>query len=59
MLTQVEQIIYEEAVEKNIISTIQMCKKFGIGKLSVLKELPERFSISEMKAHDYIEAYWE
>lgn len=59
MLTQVEQIIYEEAVEKNIISTIQMCKNFGIGKLSVLTELPERFSISETQARDYIEAYWE
>ena len=70
MLTQVEQIIYDEAVEwateviteavteKNIISVIQMCKDLGIEKITVLKQLSERFSISELKAQDYMEAHW-
>lgn len=66
MLTQVEQIIYDEALEwateavteKNIISAIRMCKDFGLEKSTVLKQLPERFSISESKAQAYIEAHW-
>lgn len=58
MLTKVERIIYEEATEKNIISAIQMCKNLGNEKISVLKELPKMFSLSEEKAQEYIEAYW-
>lgn len=62
MLTQVEQIIYEEATEmerqKNIISTIRMCKELGNEKSSVLMQLPEKFSLSETKAQEYVEAYW-
>lgn len=58
MLTKVEQIIYDEATEKNIISAIQMCKELGSEKGSVLKILPEKFPISKEKAQDYIEAHW-
>ena len=59
MLTQVEQIIYDEVTERNIISVIRMCRDLGAEKISVLRELPKRFSISEENAQNYIEAYWD
>ena len=63
MLTKVEQIIYDEATEmerqRNIISTIRMCKDLGNEKLCVLKQLSEKFLLSEAKAQDYVEAYWD
>ena len=36
----------------------EMCKELGIDKLNILKQLPEKFSISEKEANDYIKAVW-
>ena len=73
MMTKIEQIMYKEAYEeayekasleiaaeksKRIISAIQMCKELGIDKLNVLKQLPDKFSISESEAKDYVQTVW-
>lgn len=66
MMTQIERIIYDEGydngydngyehapqleMKKRIIYAIQMGKALGNDKLSVLKQLPEIFSISEKEA---------
>lgn len=70
MMTKIEKIIFNEGYEegfeegaqtekrKQITSAIQMCKELGIDKLNILKQLPEKFSISEKEANDYIKAVW-
>lgn len=70
MMTKIEQIMYREAYEKStieitnaekkkrIISAIQLCKDLGNDKLSVLKQLPDQFSITEKEANEYMQAIW-
>lgn len=70
MMTQIEKIIFDEGYEegyekgsvaeknKRISSAIQMCKDLGIDRLNVLKQLPEKFSISEQEANEFIQAIW-
>ena len=70
MMTKIEQIMYREAYEKatieiteaekkkQITSAIQMYKDLGNDKLSVLKQLPDKFSITEKEANEYIQATW-
>jgi len=44
--------------EKRIISAIQLCKDLGNDRFNVLKQLPDKFSITEKEANEYMQAIW-
>lgn len=65
-MTKVEQLIFEEGmeagiekgVERGIQAFIRNCKEFHIKREDVKQRMKEEFSLSEEKAEDCLNRYW-
>lgn len=70
MLTQVEQLIYEEAYEQAyeraakeitasaIASTIRICQNLHAAKEDILHQLTTNFRLPEETALEYLQTHW-
>ena len=49
----------QEGRQEGILANIRICKNFNISKSDTIKNLAKEFSMSEEKAMEYVEKYWQ
>lgn len=58
MMTKVERLIYEEAVEKGVQGLIKSYQELKLAKDDIIQKLKEAFELSQNEAEAYLEKYW-